>query len=97
MSIRANCAGRACRGRIYVPGVHKESEAFGRVESNAQVAYQQVADLIKNRFILGGNDYKGIELVIAPRNNPDNFKKVAQVIPRQTFGIQRRRNIGVGS
>jgi hypothetical protein len=97
MSLRAACAGRRCRGRIYVPGVHGESVSEGQVQVGAFVAFSNVAGLIMTRFHHNGSDFRGIELVIAPRSDPTQFKVVTQVIPRQQFGIQRRRNIGVGS
>lgn len=95
-TLRANCAGRACRGRFYLPGIHEDSITDGRIGSGAFAVYTQVANLLNTRFVQGGAEVSLIHLVIAPRLNPANAKVVTSVFARQNFGIQRRRNIGVG-
>lgn len=94
---RASCAGRNCRGRIYLPGVHGESVANGVVQVGALAAYVQVAGLLKDRFTVNGASETGLRLVVLPRAAPAQFKFITQIIARPTFGIQRRRNVGVGS
>lgn len=95
-STRAACAGRHCHGRIYIPGVHEEGVLNGAVEPGYQSLITQFAGLMVQRFAHGGSDNRGLELVIVNRKQVSNFKSVVQIVPRFTFGIQRRRNIGVG-
>jgi len=93
-SIRTAASGRSGHGRFYMFGVHGESVANGVVESGAYAAYQGVAVNLTNRFKQGGTG--PMVLVVLPRTNPTNYKAMVSVVVRRQFGIQRRRNIGVG-
>lgn len=96
-SLRKACAGKHCRGRIYLPGVHGASVFQGVAENNAFNAAAQVRDLIMQRFHRGGISFQGYSLAIAERKAPFSNDYVEQIIVRNVFGIQRRRNINVGS
>lgn len=96
-SLRRACSGRHCRGRIYLPGVHGESVSQGRVEAGALTTANQVKGLMLDRFYRAGNAFTGYSLAVAERTSPYAADFVEQITVRATFGIQRRRNIGVGS
>jgi len=93
-SIRTATAGRHGHGRFYMFGVHGESVLNGIVEPGAYSAYQTAAANLTNRFKSGGTG--PIQLAVVPRNNPSAAKPCTAIVVRQQFGIQRRRNIGVG-
>ena len=93
-SIRTAASCRGGHGRFYMFGVHGESVADGVVQSGAYAAYQGAAVNLTNRFKQGGTG--PMILVVLPRNNVTNYKSMTSVVVRRTFGIQRRRNIGVG-
>lgn len=93
-SIRTATSGRKGHGRFYMFGVHQDSVLNGVVQSGALAAYQNAANAIVNRYKVGGTG--PIVLGVCPRSNPADFKSVTSIIARPVFGIQRRRNIGVG-
>ena len=93
-SIRTAASGRAGHGRFYMFGVHQDSVLNGVIESGAYAAYQGVAVNLTNRFKQGGTG--PMVLGVCPRSAPTNFKSMVSVVVRRQFGIQRRRNIGVG-
>lgn len=93
-SIRTSTPGRIGRGRFYMPGVHNASIANGRVEANAMVQYIGTANAITARYKFNGPS--AFKMCVCPRSNPNDFKLMANVLARSTFGLQRRRNIGVG-
>lgn len=93
-SIRTGVAGRRGHGRFYMFGVHGDSVANSVVQSGALAAYVTEANFITNRFKGGGSG--PITLGVCPRSNPGDFLSMTNLIPRPVFGIQRRRNIGVG-
>jgi hypothetical protein len=96
-SLRKACAGKSCRGRFYLPGVHGASVLDGVAEANAMNAAGQVRDLLMQRFNRGGISFQGYSLSISERKAPYSHDFVEQIIVRNVFGIQRRRNINVGS
>jgi len=96
-SLRKACAGRKCRGRIYLPGVHGESVVNGQAQDGAFTAANVVAGLMHDRFHASGNAFTGYSLAVAERAEPYAHGTVEQIIVRRIFGIQRRRNINVGS
>lgn len=96
-SLRRACAGRHCRGRIYLPGVHGESVVNGQAQDGAFTAANVVKGLMLDRFYRSGNSFTGYSLSVAERKSPYAHDYVEQIIVRRTFGIQRRRNINVGS
>jgi hypothetical protein len=93
-SVRTAFAGRKGRGRFYVPGVHQESVLNGRVHPNAVIAYNTVANDLVARF--GASGSQAIKLVVCPRIDPTDIHTCVTILARSVFGIQRRRNIGVG-
>lgn len=93
-SIRTAAAGRHGHGRFYMFGVHGDSVLDGVIQSGAYAAYQGAAVNLTNRFKQTGSG--PMTLVVLPRNNPTDYKSMVSVIVRRQFGIQRRRNIGVG-
>lgn len=94
-SLRTGFAGRSGRGRFYLPGVHGASVLNSILEPNAFSAYQTRANDLLNRY--GAQGAGPLRLVVASRGPERTFHQVTAIVVRQTFGIQRRRNIGVGS
>ncbi len=94
-SIRTGTAGRRGHGRFYMFGVHGDSVSNGVVQSGAFGAYVNAATTLTGRYNATGT--RPLQLGVCSRANPDDFKVMTALIARPTFGIQRRRNIGVGS
>jgi len=95
VSIRTGTAGRHGHGRFYIMGLHAESIANGTFQTDALAAYQTYVNNIKNRYKSGGTG--PITMVVCPRSDPMSYHVMTDLIVRPIFGIQRRRNIGVGS
>src|SRR6187549_1948016 len=95
VSIRTGTAGRHGHGRFYIMGLHAESIANGTFQTDALAAYQTYVNNIKNRYKSGGTG--PITMVVCPRSDPMSYHVMTDLIVRSIFGIQRRRNIGVGS
>jgi hypothetical protein len=93
-SIRSATPGRHGHGRFYLFGVHGESVLNSIVQSGALAAYQNAANNLIGRYGVSGST--GLRLGVCPRNDPTNFHPATAIVVRPTFGIQRRRNIGVG-
>jgi len=91
-SIRTAMPGRHGHGRFYMFGVHQDSISNG--VNIALAAYQGAANNIVTRYKVGGTG--PIVLGVCPRANPADFKSVSAIIARSVWGVQRRRNIGVG-
>jgi hypothetical protein len=93
-SIRTGVAGRHGHGRFYLFGVHQESVENGVLQSGAFGAYQTAANSLVARYNASGSG--PIILGVAPRGSPSDWIACIDIVVRPTFGIQRRRNIGVG-
>jgi len=93
-SIRTGIGGRSGRGRFYMGGVHQESVSNGQLHPNALLAYQDVANFIKNRFKVGGSI--AMTMVVCNRDIPPSQAGMINIVARSQFGVQRRRNINVG-
>jgi len=93
-TIQTATPGRHGHGRFYMGGVHQESILNGVVEPNAFAAYSTKAGIITTRF--GPNATSGINLGVKQQHPSNNFIAMQQLIARSVFGVQRRRNIGVG-
>ena len=95
LSIRTAVAGRAGHGRSYIYGIHQDSISNGQFQSGAFAAFQTIAANLTTRFNASGTT--DLELGVTSRNNPvTDFKSCTTIIARQVFGVQRRRNLGVG-
>jgi hypothetical protein len=94
-SIRTGVAGPHGHGRFYLWGVHGASVVNGQFESGAFTAYQGAAVAIENRWKTGGTG--PLDLGVAPRNAEELFIPMTSLVVRNIFGVQRRRNFGVGS
>lgn len=91
-SIRTATPGRSGRGRFYMAGVHGPSMVAGKNGAMSSYIPRQVD--LQNQYCHPGEAV--FRLGIAPRNNPGAFKDATQIIIRDIWGVQRRRNIGVG-
>lgn len=86
--------GRQFRGRIYVWGLNPADMNFGFIRNAVVLLWQGSISVLMQRWGPGGTE--GYQLVIAPRDNPTNFKAVVDMRLASVPGVQRRRNIGVG-
>lgn len=95
-SIRTAISARRGRGRFYMGGVHGASVVDSIMEAGASGAYATKAAILTARFKLGGTG--PLVLGVFPRNSTSSadFVSMVQLIHREIFGVQRRRNIGVG-
>lgn len=93
-SIRTAVPGRHGHGRFYLPGVHGESVSNSVPESGALSAFQGAANALVARY--GASGTGPINLVVVPRATPSDTHFCTAIVVRPTFGVQRRRNIGVG-
>jgi len=96
VSIRTGVGGRTGHGRVYMPGLHGASVANGGWESGALAAWAAKVALLQARYKSGGT--APITLGVYPRNVHDStaFKSATSLVLQNIFGVQRRRNIGVG-
>lgn len=95
LSIRTAVPGRAGHGRVYVYGIHQDSISNGVFQSGAFAAFQTIAANLTTRFNASGT--QPLELGVTSRSNPvTDFKSCTTIVAKQVFGVQRRRNIGVG-
>jgi len=92
--IKTAFAGRHGHGRFYVWGVHGASVGNGVFESGAYSAYGTTFNTMTNRFKTGGTG--PLVMVVCPRSDPVNFHPMTALVVPNIFGVQRRRNIGVG-
>ena len=93
--IKTATAGRHGHGRFYVWGVHGASVSNGVFESGAFSAYGTTFGTMTNRFKAGGTG--PLVMGVAPRASPGDFIQMTALVVPSIFGVQRRRNIGVGS
>jgi hypothetical protein len=93
-SIRTATAGRHGRGRFYLGGIHGATVLNGIYETNAFAAFNTKAGLLQSRYKSGGTG--PMTLGVMPPKQPGSFTAMSELRVMPTFGIQRRRNIGVG-
>lgn len=93
-SIRTTVPGRHGHGRFYLFGLHQDSILNGAFHPDALAAYVTRANSLVARYKAGGTG--PIILGVAPRADPSAFLSCTSIVVRPTFGVQRRRNIGVG-
>lgn len=93
--IKTAVAGRHGHGRFYIWGVHGASVANGVFESGAFSAYGTTFANITARYKNGGTG--PLIMGVAPRSSPSSFIDMTALVVPSVFGVQRRRNIGVGS
>ena len=95
--IKTASSGRHGHGRIYQGGVHGESLLNGVFQADAWAAWQTYVANIQNYFKVGGSG--PMTMCVVKRGaitTSDAYLMTALVVP-QIFGVQRRRNIGVGA
>jgi hypothetical protein len=89
---------RRGRGRFYMGGVHAASVGTnGLVQSGALGSYVATALILKGFYSSGGSSiYK---LCVGPRTyaSDGDYQVTQTILARNYFGIQRKRNINVGS
>jgi hypothetical protein len=92
-TIRTALATRRGRGRFYMPGVHGESVSNGL--NGALGAYATQAGILTTRYNFDTGT-RPIFLGVYEGGIGGVWHGMTQLIARQTFGIQRKRNINVG-
>jgi hypothetical protein len=95
LSMKTGDPGRRGRGRVYMGGLRLDTGNNNTVENSTLIAWQNICAAIMARFGPGGTA-GGWQLGVCSRADPTDFKPVVQLAPRATFGVQRRRNTGVG-
>jgi hypothetical protein len=95
LSFKTATPGRRGRGRVYMGGLRLDGGNNNTVEANTLLAWQTISATLKAKWT-GGTPETGWNLVVIPRNDPTSHKFVIDIAPRSTFGVQRRRNTGVG-
>lgn len=94
--LRTSQTGPHGRGRIYLPGAPSVDYADGLATANTITSWTAIFGVIGPKYI-GSGATSGFVLCVAPKANPANHLTVIQIELAPTMGIQRRRNIGVGS
>lgn len=93
-SLRTNVGGRKGHGRFYMPGVHGQSVLNNVLQPGAFNQYVASAVSLSARY---GEPGSGPYRLILRSHGPEHTEtRVTDIVVRQTFGIQRRRNTGVG-
>lgn len=94
-SLQTGFGVRSKRGRIFIPGTNTGLSTTGTLSSSLTTTANNVINNIKNRYVDGGNNLGPMRLVVWSRKNND-FTSVTNIALRPNFGVQRRRNIGIG-
>jgi hypothetical protein len=95
MTIRTAFFGRRGRGRVYFGGLKLDGSNSNVVEVNYLTAWQTNANTVLTNFS-GGSSPTGWQLGVRGRAADDTFHSATNLAMRTTFGVQRRRNTGVG-
>lgn len=96
VSLKTANAGRAGRGRIYVPGMKSDGISINLLSATYRDQLQvNINTLLSYYQQTGGGGV--LAWCIAPRvNGSANLKYVTSATVRTIIGVQRRRNFGVG-
>jgi hypothetical protein len=94
-SIRTPFGGRTGHGRWYMPGLHFDHVENGVLRADIWSLFQGDASYITNSY-KSGTTLSLVTMVVVTRSNPGAYRPMTTIVARQTLGIQRRRNIGVG-
>ena len=95
IQVKTASAGRHGHGRIYQGGVHGESLSNGVFQVDAWSAWQTYVANIQNYFKNGGSG--PMVMCVCSRSDPNTTIDMTALVVPQIFGVQRRRNIGVGA
>ncbi len=95
-SLKTATGGHNGRGRVYLTGSYPGNVVAGRFISALMDQMNTAIGTISTRF-LGATPTSGYNLTVCKRENLPTSHPVIQIIARQVPGVQRRRNIGVGS
>ena len=96
--IGTGLAGRRGRGRIFHPASATNSWLNnGIVTAAAQTTWnaEGVLGVIRNNYVLTGGGFSSLHLEVYHRDD-NTSTPCNSLVVRNTFGCQRRRNIGVG-
>lgn len=96
LKFQTETAGRTGRGRQYVPTIANGFHTNGLINATFHTYADTAIGNLRDRFLFGGAGNGPLYLVICPRNNPANYKKVISINASAFIGCQRRRNIGFG-
>jgi len=88
--------GRSGRGRIYCPAAASNGGNVGLVNAATITDRNAKLAILMARFN-DDNPSTFITYGIAPRGTPSAFKPAINMFLDSKYGIQRRRNVGVGS
>lgn len=88
-------AGRTGRGRILIAGVPSGRFNIGIVEPSVLTTWQTVANQLYDIYKQSGG--APVNLVVASRSNPANYKTVTGITVRPTQGTCRSRGYGIGT
>lgn len=94
LSFRTGTPGKTGRGRVYISGLKADAFADNVLTPDYLNLWTTIANSLDERWAFGGTF--PWRLGIAPRSDPTAFKNVTLITPRAVFGVQRRRNTGVG-
>lgn len=89
---KTGLAGRANRGRIYVPGIRGGATHLGLIDAPEIEFWRLRLDEIRGNFI--SSQPFGVRLVL---KHPEGSTPVTEVVMRPILGVMRTRNIGVGA
>jgi len=95
LSFRTSFAGRAGRGRIYIAGVKADAVETNVLRPSTFTDYQTIATTLTARFKSGGSG--PLTLLVRKHSGAGALgHPVSDIICRNRWGVQRRRNTGVG-
>jgi hypothetical protein len=88
---------RKGRGRYYMGGVHGETVLNGVMHPTASGFFNTVAGLLITHWGAGGGS--NFNLMVGPRHSTNiaDYLEVQSIQVPPIFGVQRKRNIGVGA
>lgn len=95
MRFKTSQTGPSGRGRIYIPGAALNDYAGGNITAPAATAWQTILNTIGPMYT-SNNPSSGFNLVLSGKQAPSATLNVTTIEIGGHYGVQRRRNIGVG-
>jgi len=97
LRLKTAVAGKRGRGRLYMVGYESGQNVQDGLGPNALNLWNAKVNILKTNF-LGATPSSGLNIGVMKRTQTDftNFIGAVDIQLRQQFGVQRRRNAGVG-
>jgi hypothetical protein len=95
LKLQTDTPGRAGRGRVYIPAPSNGFLTTGLIDTDLDYFLGTALTNLRTRFLFSSG-VGPLAILVAPRNNPADYKKVTSLTFSRFPGIQRRRGVGFG-